>query len=207
MPRTNPALDIWLAWTDASQNMAATATSSWLTLASETFDLWAAPFGQPYAVSDRSMPLPMAAGRPRVRSWYRAPVQSPFELMLEAFQLPAWRSMPGVGVTASPGLPFTVSPTGWWPQPMMPFGTSLASPFGALWADSIARAFQATAAQSAHLFAPPQAPTNPFACYRSSGGHATAQVVMQGARACVDATPMGIWLAMTGLRPAASAFV
>lgn len=175
-----PWHDMIASTTDAYVSIGLSATKSVL-------DFWSNTAGAVPAAKSEPVAMPSMV-KPAAKSWYRAPYRSPFDPMFW-LEPPAWTSplLAPFSLATAPAMP--VPQMGWlgWQAPMFnPFlsASAFLSPpafaFGGQgpWfaAMSLWQA-QFGAMETNMRLASQLNSGDPFAAYRTAGGHATAQII------------------------------
>lgn len=191
-------MDAALAWADATRTCAESAQRAWWQMTSDAAEMWAMPATTFFAAADAAR----EAGKPR--SWYRKPVETPLDAVMSWF---APRQH-------APAAAYTNSPFAWfaaanWPQPAMnswaPFAPPFAPPvmdlnrfWSAMQIAMAAAPYQQAMVDAASQLAPSRA--EPFAAFRTDGGHATAHVTMGRAMLALVPLLLAMSILMLGMQ-------
>lgn len=175
-------------WMDATRAYTEQASKTWLDMTATAADLWRMPdTGRQSAALRDFRPATSAVSG---RSWYRKPVDHPFEVMMSWFNPTMTQPANPFGWfaagdwTRSPMMP-TMMPPMLAPMiaPMMPSMGWPAYPqafdFNKFWAALQLMMAAAPVQQAVSEVAAKMTNSPVFATYRSEGGHAVAQIAMR----------------------------
>jgi hypothetical protein len=187
----NIQMDAAKAWADAGRNYAEAASATWWSMASNAADLWTLPTSTMLAATEAAA----ARSKPKSRSWYRKPPETPLDLMMSWFDpgmasraYPAWPMAP-----MSPMTSFNWFDPGRWPSSglmgwpaMQPGGMSVNQFWLAMQLAVATAPVQQAVAEAVSSVMQPSS----FAAYRSDGGHAVAHVTMAASKLMAVLVPM-----------------
>jgi len=201
-------MDAAKAWADAGRNYAEAASATWWSMASNAADLWALPTSTMLAATEAAA----NRSKPKSRSWYRKPPETPLDMMMSWFDPgaahragTAWPMSPmssfnwfdpgrwpSNGLMGWPGMqPGAMSINPFWPG-MQPGGMSVNQFWSAMQLAIATVPVQQAVAEAVSAVAQPSS----FAAYRSDGGHAVAHVTMAASRLMAVLMPMLIAAAL-----------
>ncbi len=183
-------MDAAKAWADAGRNYAEAASATWWTMASNAADLWSLPTSTMLAATEAA--VAKSKPKPKSRSWYRKPPETPLDMMMSWFD-PGAASRAYTARPMSPMTSFNWFDPGRWPSngmmgwpAMQPGGMSVNQFWSAMQLAMATAPVQQAVAEAVSTVMQPSG----FAAYRSDGGHAVAHVTMAASRLMAVLMPM-----------------